>query len=454
MLPPGAMASETAGTHAGTHELDVHDLGSSVVGFRVTVIDGAPAGSYEATGGRCTIGSQEGNDLQVQDRTVSRYHCEISIDDRQARIRDLGSKNGTIVDGVRVVDGFLRAGSLVRVGNITLRFELLESVSRLPLSENTEFHGIVATSVAMRSALAFIERAAATDTTVLLEGETGTGKGKAAEAIHRGSARAQKPFLVVDCGAIPANLLESELFGHEKNAFTGAGDRRIGAFEEASGGTIFLDEIGEMPIELQPKLLRVLESKEIRRLGSNQHQKVDVRIIAATNRDLRAEVNEGRFRADLYFRLAVLRITLPPLRLRQEDLPALAEELLTRIGASREAVRALLTPETLAGLRRAAWPGNVRELRNYLERSLVFQEPQPLGEASLSSPTTAGDGPTVDPSLPYAEARQRAVAAFERAYVKALIDKHGGKVAAAAAAAGTGRVYLYKLARRHGIKPT
>jgi two-component system, NtrC family, response regulator GlrR len=197
----------------------------------------------------------------------------------------------------------------------------------------------------MRVALALIERAAGSDLTVLLEGETGTGKGKAAEAIHRGSARAKKPLLVVDCGAIPANLLESELFGHERNAFTGAGDRRIGAFEEASGGTIFLDEIAEMPLELQPKLLRVLESKEIRRLGSNQHQKVDVRIVAATNRDLRTEVNEGRFRADLYFRLAVLRINLPPLRSRQEDLPALAEELLAQIGASDEAKKRYSHPK-------------------------------------------------------------------------------------------------------------
>ncbi len=343
----------------GTHELDARDLhASAVVGFRVSVVDGAPAKSWDATSSRCTIGSQEGNDLQLEDRAVSRFHCEIAIDGPLAKVRDLGSKNGTSVDGVRVVEAFLRSGSLIRVGAVTLRFDLLENVSRVPISQNTEFHGLVAGSTAMRMALALIERAAASDMTVLLEGETGTGKGKAAEAIHRGSARAKKPFLVVDCGAIPANLLESELFGHERNAFTGAGDRRIGAFEEASGGTIFLDEIGEMPIELQAKLLRVLESKEIRRLGSNQHQKVDVRIIAATNRDLRAEVNEGRFRADLYFRLAVLRIPLPPLRSRQEDLPALAAELLSQIGASDDAKQALLTPEMLKGLTRAAWPGS------------------------------------------------------------------------------------------------
>ncbi len=439
----------------GTHELDAGELHASVVaGFRISVVEGAPAKSWDATGARCAIGSQEGNDVQLEDRSVSRFHCEIVMDGPFAKVRDLGSKNGTTVDGVRVVEAFLRSGSLLRIGGVTLRFDLLENVSRVPISSKTELHGLVAASVPMRMALALIERAAATDMTVLLEGETGTGKGKATEAIHQSSARAKKPLLVVDCGAIPANLLESELFGHEKNAFTGAGERRIGAFEEASGGTIFLDEIGEMPIELQPKLLRVLESKEIRRLGANQHQKVDVRIIAATNRDLRAEVNEGRFRADLYFRLAVLRITLPPLRSRQEDLPALVAELLDQLGASDEAKKALLAPEVLAGLRRAAWPGNVRELRNYLERSLVFQEPQPLGEIVVAKDKGTGDHFEVDSTLPYAKARQAALDAFERIYVRSLIDRHGGKVAAAAAAAETGRVYLYKLARRHGIKPS
>jgi len=435
-----------------THELDPGGLhADTVAGFRLTVVDGGVAKSCDATSARCAIGSQEGNDLQLDDRAVSRFHCEIVMDGARAKIRDLGSRNGTVVDGVGVVEAYLRAGSLIRVGGITLRFDLLENVTRIPVSSTTDFHGLVGKSVAMRSAMALVERAAATDTTVLIEGETGTGKGKATEAIHRGSARAKKPLLVVDCGAIPANLLESELFGHEKNAFTGAGDRRIGAFEEASGGTIFLDEIGEMPIELQPKLLRVLESKEIKRLGSNQHQKVDVRIIAATNRDLRAEVNEGRFRADLYFRLAVLRITLPPLRARREDLSALVEELLTQIGASEEAKKALLTPELTRTIERAAWPGNVRELRNYLERCLVFQEPQPVGEAAPAP--SGGSGVDVDTSLPYALARERALASFERQYVRGLIDRHGGKVSAAAAAAGTGRVYLYKLARRHGIKP-
>jgi len=411
-------------------------------GFRLTVLDGD--GTYEATGARCAIGTHESNDLRLTDPKVSRFHCEILFDGPEARVRDLGSRNGTIVDGVRVNDAFLRSGSVLKLGSVSIRFDVLEQVRRLPISSRRNFHGVVAESTAMRAALALIERAAASDMTVLLEGETGTGKGKVAEAIHRGSPRSKRPFIVVDCGAIPGNLLESELYGHEKSAFTGATERRIGAFEEASGGTIFLDEIGELPIEQQPKLLRALESREIRRVGSNAHQKIDVRIVAATNRDLRREVNEGRFRADLYFRLAVLRIALPPLRERVDDLPALAKDLLRSLGATDDAIAALCTPELFASLRRGAWPGNARELRNHLERCLAFEEALPVAE-ELAPRATA----TVDASVPYAEARRRAVDAFEQAYVKDLLARHHGKMSQAAAAAGIDRVYLYKLAKRH-----
>ncbi|MBX3229402.1 MAG: sigma 54-interacting transcriptional regulator [Labilithrix sp.] len=409
-------------------------------GFRLTVVDGDV--TYEATGPRCAIGTHQSNDLCLSDPKVSRFHCEIVLDGPNARIRDLGSRNGTVVDGVRVADAFLRAGSVVRLAGVSLRFDLLEQVRRVPISSRRSFHGVVAESIAMRAALAPIERAAGNDMTVLLEGETGTGKGKVAEAIHRASARSGRPFVVVDCGAIPANLLESELYGHEKGAFTGAGERRVGAFEEASGGTIFLDEIGELPLEQQPKLLRALESREIRRVGSNAHQKVDVRIVAATNRDLRREVNDGRYRADLYFRLAVMRVALPPLRERADDLPALSRDLLRSLGASDDAIAALCTPELFASLRRGAWPGNVRELRNHLERCLAFEEALPIGEE-------AAPRAEVDASVPYAEARRRTLDRFEQAYVKDLVARHRGQMTKAAAAAGIDRVYLYKLLKRH-----
>jgi two-component system response regulator GlrR len=294
----------------------------------------------------------------------------------------------------------------------------------------------------LRAVFAQLERAAVTDATVLLEGETGTGKEGAAEALHAGSLRHDRPLVVVDCAAIPANLLESELFGHEKGSFTGAAARRVGAFEEADGGTVLLDEIGELPLELQPKLLRVLERKEIRRVGTNQMSRLDVRVIAATHRDLREAVNNHTYRADLYFRLSVVRITVPPLRERPEDIPLLVEHFLRRLGARATTALELQRPDFLAGLQRHAWPGNVRELRNFIERCLVFQQPLPL-EADADAHVPAS----------FAEARQRAINGFERSYLAQLLASHGGRVAAAAQAAGVGRAHLYRLLHKHGLVP-
>ncbi len=324
-----------------------------------------------------------------------------------------------------------------------------ESAAPRVVFEATQLGPLVGASPAMRVAFAALARAARTDATVLIEGETGTGKEGAAEALHVASPRRDGPLVVVDCGALPANLLESELFGHEKGAFTGATARRIGAFEEARGGTIFLDEIGELPLDLQPKLLRVLERKDIRRLGSNARAPVDVRIVAATNRDLRTAVNAGRFRSDLYFRLAVVKVQLPPLRKRADDIPLLVERLLTRIGASPELVAALCTPAFLGRLKGFAWPGNVRELRNYLERCVVFQRELPLGDDVEAVDSSRAR--TVDRGV-YADARRRALDAFEKRYLEQLLVAHGGRVDGMAAEAGLHRVSLYRLLRRHGLK--
>ncbi len=418
--------------------------------FRLAVVEGPARGAtWQSTGDRCSIGSHHRNDLIVDDPTVSRFHCEIAIDEDRVRVRDLRSRNGTVLDGVEVLEAFLRAGSLLRLGKTVIRFELGTELNRLPLSEDTRFGSLEGSSPAMRAVFAMLARAAESDATVLLEGETGTGKSQAALSVHRKSARGEGPFVIVDCGAILANLLESELFGHEKGAFTGATDRRIGAFEEASGGTLFLDEIGELPMDLQPKLLRALEAREVRRVGSNAYLPVDVRVIAATNRDLRADVNAGRFRADLYFRLAVVTIAMPPLRRRPEDLPGLVEEILASLRAPEEAAAPLRSPEFLAQLRGAAWPGNVRELRNHVERCLILRtiEPAPEGAAP------AEDGFAVDPTAAYATERERAIADFERRYFKALLRLHDGKVSRAAAAAGIDRAYLYRVLRRRGIEP-
>ncbi len=425
---------------------------SSVRRFRLRIVDGGEVGHvFESNGDRVQLGSHPLNDLLLDERTVSRFHCEIFVDEKgNPWVKDLGSRNGTVVDGVPVKEAALRSGSLLQLGRVSLRFELSGEKNRIPVSEQKSFGSLVGTSIAARSSFALMERAAASDSTVLLEGETGTGKSQAAESIHRLSARRSHAFLVVDCGAIPANLLESELFGHEKGAFTGADTRRVGVFEEARGGTVFLDEIGELPTELQPKLLRVLEAREIRRLGTNAYLPVDVRVIAATNRDLRAEVNAGRFRPDLYFRLAVVKITVPPLRQRSEDIPAIAEKMLTALGVDPRVRESLKDPVFLAQLQRAAWPGNMRELRNHLERCVVMQETLEPGlepEGSLPESPVA-----VDPRVPYPEARRRALEAFERAYVKALLELHKGKVAQAAESADIDRVHLYRLIKRHHVK--
>jgi two-component system, NtrC family, response regulator GlrR len=416
--------------------------------FLLTVVEGPGSGTvWDSVSDACSIGSHPSNDVNLDDPTVSRFHCEIRVGPKGARVKDLDSTNGVLVDGVQVAEGYLRGGSLLRLGRAVVRFDYSSDSNRLPVSERTRFGSLVGASVPMRMCFALLERAAGKDVTVLLEGETGTGKSQAAQAIHQESARRDKPFLTVDCGAIPADLLESELFGHEKGAFTGAAQRRIGAFEEAHGGTVFLDEIGELPAELQPKLLRVLEAREIRRVGTNTYVPVDVRIIAATNRDLRAEVNAGRFRSDLFFRLAVLRIPLPPVRQRPEDLQLLVEQILDSLGADPERTKALRSPGFISKLEQAAWPGNVRELRNYLERCLVFED-----TLALTDVAPAGSRFEVDPKLPYAEARRLALDDFERRYLRALLELHQGKVSQAAVGADMDRVYLYRLLRRHGIK--
>ena len=416
--------------------------------FHLTVVAGPePGRSRESRADRCSIGHHPLNDLVVEDATVSRFHCEVVIDDAgRARARDLGSRNGTLVDGVPIVEAFLHDGSTLQVGQAVVRFAVGEQSNRVPLAERTEFGDLVGRSAAMRACFALLERAAATEVTLLLEGETGTGKSAAAEAIHRASARKDGPFVVVDCGAIPAPLLESELFGHEKGAFTGATERRRGVFEEAHGGTVFLDEIGELPAELQPKLLRVLEQRQVRRVGSNAYFPVDVRMIAATHRDLRVLVNEARFRSDLFFRIAVVKILIPPLRQRPDDIPALIERLLAAGGHERAGVAALRAPGALAELQRAAWPGNVRELRNHVERCLFY------GDAPPPPPEEAPPSRDVDVDRPLSEARQKAVERFERAYLEKLLARHEGRVKDTAEAAGINRVHLYKLLRKLGIR--
>jgi len=424
-----------------------------VQGFRLQVTAGPDAGkTYVPDGERTVVGTAEGAQLRLDDPTVSRFHAELASRDGAVVLKDLGSRNGVYIDGVRVTEAFLHSGAVIAVGQTRISFSLDERPVQVPMSTKDRFGIMVGRSLAMRRSFSLLERAAASDATVLLGGETGTGKEAAAESIHRESKRSGGPFIVVDCGAIPANLLESELFGHEKGAFTGADRARAGAFEEANGGTLFLDEIGELEPDLQPKLLRVLEKREIKRVGSAKHFPVDVRIVAATNRNLRAEVNAKGFRSDLYYRLAVVEVPLPALRERTEDLPMLVENLLSRLGIGQGPEGALVrTPEFHAALARHSRPGNVRELRNYVERCLALGEETPLGGGDDGADPT-GSPITIDTKVPLKQARDTWIAAFERAYLEKILAEQGGNVTAAARAAGVDRIHFYRLLWRSGLK--
>jgi two-component system response regulator GlrR len=412
--------------------------------MRLEVVAGPDAGStFASEGERFTVGTDERADMVLHDRTVSRFHAEIALEAERVTIRDLGSHNGTFVDGVSVLHAHLVPGSLIRVGATELRFATDGAPIRISLG-GEQFGAMVGAAPVMRAVFARLARAAASEATVLLTGETGTGKEVAAEALHAASTRARGPFVIVDCAAVPAELLESELFGHERGAFTGAFASRAGAFETADGGTVFLDEIGELPADLQPKLLRALERREIKRVGRDTWKPVDVRIIAATNRDLRAEVNASRFRADLYYRLAVIEIRLPALRERRDDLPALVDAILARMGMTDvPEARLLRTPQARSELAQHPWPGNVRELRNYIERCLALAE-RPVLAAPTDAPPAASDD--------LRAARKQWTAGHEKAFLEDLLARHGGNVSAAARAAGFDRKHLYRMLWRHGLR--
>ncbi len=432
-------------THSIEEDLPSHAL---LKGFSLTVRHGADApAKFESKGERAVVGTHEAADLVLHDPTVSRFHCEISVSDGKVTLRDLESTNGTTVNGVSVLHAHLEPGATIGIGRTELGFELAPSEVKLPLSPRDLFGIMVGRSTAMRRVFAVLERVAASDATVLLQGETGTGKEAAAESIHRESGRRDGPFVVVDCAAIPPDLLESELFGHERGAFTGATSARSGVFETAQGGTLFLDEVGELDLELQPKLLRALERREIRRVGGSKYVPIDVRIVAATNRSLRAEVNQRKFRSDLYYRLAVVEVVLPALRERADDLPLLVNEILLRLGASAhpEAPK-LRSRGFLADLARHAWPGNVRELRNYVERYLALGETAPLDSEASEAPES------MPLDLPLKVARERWNRTFERRYVEQALQRHDNNVAAAARAAGVDRMYFYRLLWRYGLR--
>jgi transcriptional regulator with GAF, ATPase, and Fis domain len=418
--------------------------------IRIEVARGPDAGRVaELPGPEARIGSGADCDFVLKDPTVSRLHLILRVERDRLRVIDPGSRNGTTVDGVEIRDAYARPNSSIAIADSTLRLRMLTDVVELPLSTSDRFGRMLGKSVAIRRVFALLERVAPTDATLLIEGETGTGKELVAEGIHEASPRAAGPFIIFDCSAVSATLMESELFGHVRGSFTGALTDRTGAFEEADGGTLFLDEIGELPIELQPKLLRALESREIRRVGSNRPRRVDVRIVAATNRSLSREMERGEFREDLYYRLAVISVQLPPLRERTDDIPLLVRHF-ERERSSRSGSTEIIPEATIQALMGQSWPGNVRELRNAVDRILS------LGSAALRDEQ---DGvppalPSVDVSLcvPLLVGRERLIDAYERGYLQEALKQACGNVCRAAELAGVGRRFVQKAMKRHGLR--
>ena len=450
--------SEITSTIAGVGPRQIH-----IRRARLSCVEGPNTGeTWQVDRDLIRIGSRGECEVLLRDTTVSRSHAEIVRVKEGTLLRDLGSTNGTFVGSVRVREVYLAPDTRFRVGKTDLVYSPADEIIEVQPSKADRFEELVGRGYAMREVFGVLERVAPTDLTVLVTGATGTGKELVSRALHNRSTRRTRPFVVFDCGAAPETLVESELFGHERGAFTGAVAAREGLFEVAHGGTIFIDEIGELPIELQPKLLRVLEQREVRRIGSARPRVIDVRVIAATNRNLREEVAAGRFREDLYYRLAVVEIELPPLRDRVEDLPVLVEHLLHRSESAR--VVSGMAPEVWALFEAYHWPGNVRELKNVIERAAPFCDgplitlnalPEALRGASAVAAGVRAPLPSpgeVPSNLPFKDAKDSLIEAFEKQYLVDLIERHDGNVSRAARTAGMDRKSITRLLKKHQIR--
>ncbi len=436
--------------------------------------------------GVITIGSLDDNNLVIKDDTVSRYHAQIIQEDDAYIIHDLESTNGTWVNQVRIKEAYLTEGCALRFGSAEFIFQPLDEEVAVVPSNEEKFGDIIGGNVKMREIYGILEKIAPTNATVVIEGETGTGKEVIAHTLHKMSMRAKKPFVVFDCGAVPESLIESELFGHEKGSFTGAIMSRQGLFELAQGGTIFLDELGELSLELQPKLLRVLEQREVRRVGAPKPIPVDVRVIAATNRKLEEEVRNNRFREDLFYRLSVVRLFLPPLRDRIDDLPLLVKHFLKNSSFNRDANANLklrsISREALRAMTLYTWPGNVRELLNVVERACSLADgdcieltdlPEHIARCIESAPDSASL-PAVSPrdalpsakdehqtidirptkdfsNMTFKEAKEEWLASFEGDYIRTLLEKNGCNISQASRGSGIDRKYFRKLMKKYGI---
>jgi DNA-binding NtrC family response regulator len=418
---------------------------------RLVIVRGPDKGaSLLLEGAAITFGSGAGSDFRLSDPTVSRRHLLVAPGETGLLVRDLGSTNGSFVRGARFGELLLGFGGEIQIGQTHLKYVPEEEAVEVPPLETETFGALVGRDPKMRQLFRLIQEIAGTDVTVLIEGETGTGKELFAEEIHRASQRRGGPFVVFDCGAVPRELIESALFGHVRGAFTGAFADRRGAFAEADGGTLFLDEIGELALEVQPALLRALDKRAVRPVGGQATQSFSVRVVAATNRDLRSEVAARRFREDLYYRLAVFRLAVPALRERADDVPLLIRHFAQELSGGRLHAR----PADLERLVRYPFPGNVRELRNVVERACALSRGDTLDFEGFLETDERTPPPTpgaVAYDLPFKQAKSQIVDQFERAYLDRLMEHHNHNLSAAARAAELDRKHLRELLRKHGL---
>ena len=398
-------------------------------------------------GNLVSLGAHPRNDVHIPDRFVSRYHCRLHCRDGRLWIQDLGSTNGTVVDGARVSEAEIGAGSLVRIGDQVLRVEREYTTDRVLLP------GVITRDPALGAALDLLKRAAPSRLPVLIHGESGSGKEVAARAVHELSSRATGPFVPVNCGAIAAEVAEAELFGHERGAFTGAVQSSIGALGAAEGGTLFLDEIGDLPLSLQVKLLRALESGEVKPVGAPRPRRIDVRVVCATHRDLRAEVRRGAFREDLYYRLCGVVVRLPSLRERPGDILPLAEHFLALEG---DGVRRSLSADARAALCVHPWPGNARELRHVVQLAIVLSDAPVIRASALRF----GSGPpaALPRETPASEGRDvvelpgRTLEELEGIAIRAAFERHRGHRRAMVAELGISRSNLLRKLDQLGLR--
>ncbi|CAN5869644.1 hypothetical protein BH11MYX3_BH11MYX3_05470 [soil metagenome] len=437
-----------------TRVTNAHPARLGVRAAQLRVVDGPDRGlEIDLPPVGVVIGTERSCDVVLTDAFVSRRHCSISPTNAGFAITDLGSKNGTVIDGVAVQKVVAPPGVALRIGKTLVQLMPADEVLDIPPSTNDRFGALLGASMAMRQVFAVLERASKSAAPILFLGESGTGKELMARGVHDASPRKDGPFVVFDCGASTETLIESDLFGHTRGAFTGAAGDRQGAFAAAHGGTLFLDEIGDLPVALQPKLLRMLEAGEVVPLGGRKSERYDVRIVAATHRDVFGEVARGGFRGDLYYRLAVVEVHVPPLRQRPGDLAALITMFLERAGSTELATQ--VGGAALQRLERYHWPGNVRELRNVITRAVALAGPDDDFQSLpfVLRPTAAApEGPVIRADRPFHEAKDELVARFEREYLTDLVQRATGNLSQAARIAGLERKFLYKLLERAGLR--